>query len=133
MLEREAYLLQNQLNPFPVLGKLVLTDEGRLRFTLGAGAKDASMGWLEKTLGTERLKEPVAAGERPVVFDVPVAGHKVSWPVSLGVLCDEDRGRGAVVDREPRLSLERRALAVDQHLRARGTSKPWKHALAAAA
>ena len=28
MLEREAYLLQNQLNPFPVLGKLMLPTRG---------------------------------------------------------------------------------------------------------
>jgi hypothetical protein len=48
MLEREAYLLQNQLNLFPIGGKLVLSDDGRLSFTLGALAKDASMGWLEK-------------------------------------------------------------------------------------
>jgi hypothetical protein len=33
MLEREAYLLQNQLNPFPIGGKLVLSDDGRLSFS----------------------------------------------------------------------------------------------------
>jgi hypothetical protein len=133
MLEREAYLLQNQLNLFPIGGKLVLSDDGRLSFTLGALAKDASMGWLEKALGTDGLKERIAAGERPVVFDFPLAGHKVSWPVSLG-------GYGMKIEGEDRqwiVSLDYPSSgAVWQTIsiiKARGTSKPWKQALAAGA
>ncbi len=132
MLERDAYLLQNQLNPFPVGGHLALSDDGRLSFTLGALAKDASMGWLEKALGTDGLKELISAGELPVVFDFPVAGHKISWPVSLG-------GYGMKIEGEERpwtVSLDYPSSgALWQTIsivKARGTSRPWKQALSVA-
>jgi hypothetical protein len=90
------------------------------------------MGWLEKALGTDGLKERITPGERPVVFDFPLAGHKVSWPVSLG-------GYGVKIEGEDRqwiVSLDYPSSgAVWQTIsiiKARGTSKPWKQALAAA-
>jgi hypothetical protein len=90
------------------------------------------MGWLEKALGTEELKERISAGERPLVFAFPLAGHEISWPVSL---C----GYGMKIDGEERpwiVSLDYPSSgALWQTIsivKARGTSKPWKQALAAA-
>ena len=84
MLEQGSYLLQNQMNPFPIPGKLVLDDSGRLSFTLFDKAAGAALGWLEKHLGTDSLKERITAGDHPVAFDVLVAGRKVAWPSTLG-------------------------------------------------
>jgi hypothetical protein len=48
LLEQESYLLQNQMNPFPVSGSLTLDDQGRLSFALNEKAAGAALGWLEK-------------------------------------------------------------------------------------
>ncbi len=132
MLEQDAYLLQNQLNPFPVSGTLALDDAGTLRFTLDEKAAGASLGWLEKQLGTEGLAERIKGGERPEAFAIPLEGAKVSWPKSLG-------GYAMKID-----AGERKWIASLNYpsggalwqtinmMRSRGTTKPWKEALAAA-
>ncbi|MDQ6803466.1 MAG: hypothetical protein M3065_00550 [Actinomycetota bacterium] len=84
MLEQDSFLLQNQLNPFPISGKLVLDDHGQLSFALDEKAAGASLGWLEKAIGTDGLKQRISGGERPVVFSLPVSGAKISWPKTLG-------------------------------------------------
>ena len=132
MLERDAYLLQNQMNPFPVPGKLSLTDDARLIFALDARAADASVGWLEKALEQEGLKDRVAAGEQPTVFDIPVAGHKITWPASLGGYAMKVQGgdRSWIVSLDyPSSGALWQTISI---FKARGTSKPWKEALASA-
>ena len=131
MLERSSWLLQNQINPFPVSGVLSLDDNGRLRFTLDAGAASCMLGWLEKALDTQGLKERINSGERPVVFDVPVAQVKITWPKSLG-------GYGFKVDDGSRtwiVTLDYPSGGGISQLihifKSKGTSKPWKDALAA--
>ena len=77
-----AWLLQNQVNPFPIAGELDLGD-GRLSFTLAGSAVGAALGWLEKRLGTTGLTARIAGGERVVAFDVPLDDVTVAWPMSL--------------------------------------------------
>ncbi|MGO8875233.1 MAG: hypothetical protein ACLQNG_05630 [Acidimicrobiales bacterium] len=132
MLERPSWLLQNQINPFPVSGVLSLDDNGRLRFTLDAGAASCMLGWLEKALDTQGMKERVNNGERPVVFDLPVAQQQITWPKSLG-------GYGLKVDDGSRtwiITLDYPSgggISQLSHIfKSKGTSKPWKDALAAA-
>jgi hypothetical protein len=132
MIEESAYLLQNQLNPFPIAGELELNDQGRLRFSLTKNAAQTSLGWLEKALGTEDLKTRIEAGEKPVVFDLDISGRKITWPASLarvGMKIDDD-GRSWFV------SLEYPSGgAIWQTLNLIGggkKSKPWKDAFAAA-
>ena len=84
MMEQDSYLLQNQVNPFPISGQLVLDDDGHLRFSLDEGAAGCKLGWLEKATGEQGPKERIEGGERPVMFDLSVAGRKISWPMSLG-------------------------------------------------
>jgi hypothetical protein len=84
MIQEKAYLLQNQMNPFPIAGTLELDESaGRLKFTLNPAAAEANLGWLEKTLGTDGLKARIQGGERPVAFDLDLKGRKVSWPSTL--------------------------------------------------
>ena len=84
MLEQDSYLLQNQINPFPISGRLTLDDQGELSFRLDAKAAQASLGWLEKATGRSGLKESILAGETQIVFSLPVSGRKISWPKTLG-------------------------------------------------
>ncbi len=130
MIEESAYLLQNQLNPFPIAGELELDDQGRLRFSLTKAAAEANLGWLEKALGTDNLKARIEAGERPVVFDLAVRSRKVTWPASLARV-------GLKVEDSPRnwfVSLEYPSGgAIWQTMNLLGggkKSKPWKDALA---
>jgi hypothetical protein len=132
MLEQDSYLLQNQLNPFPISGKLVLADDGHLRFTLDEKAAGASLGWLEKVLGADELKSRIEAGERPVVFDVPVAGRKFAWPKSLGgyaMKFEDDQRKWIVSLNYPSGGGVWQLINMINN---RGTAKPWKEALAAA-
>ncbi len=132
MLEQDSYLLQNHLNPFPVPGKLVLSDSGQLSFQLGEKSTGASLGWLEKALGTESLAEQIKAGERTVAFELPVAGHKFAWPKSLGgySLKFEDGERKWIVSlNQPSGGALWQMINM---VNSRGTTKPWKEALAAA-
>src|SRR5947209_13088874 len=76
---QRAYLLKSKLNPFPVMGDLELTDD-RLRFTLGAMAGEAVLGWVEEALDTTNLTERLRGGESVVAFDLPRAGLDVAWP-----------------------------------------------------
>jgi hypothetical protein len=132
MLEQDSYLLQNQMNPFPISGQLVLDDDGRLRFTLDEKAAAASLGWLEKALGSDGLKERIQGGERPLIFDVAVQGRKISWPKSLGgyAMKIEDHDRKWIV------SLNYPSggglWQMINMVGAKSTTKPWKEALAAA-
>jgi hypothetical protein len=132
MIENSAWLLQNQLNPFPVSGELELTDDGRLRFTLGEKAADASLGWLEKALGADGLKERIKAGERPVAFDLEVSGRKIRWPASLARIGmkieDGDRNWYVSLDYPSGGAIWQLMNLVGGGKR----SKPWKEALAAA-
>ncbi|MDQ6778813.1 MAG: hypothetical protein M3071_21885 [Actinomycetota bacterium] len=128
MLEQDSFLLQNQLNPFPISGKLVLDDEGKLSFTLDEKAAGASLGWLEKATGTDGMKERIAGGERPVVFDFYVSRAKISWPKTLGGYAMKIEAG----DRKWIVSLNYPSGgAVWQTInmiKGSGTSKPWKQA-----
>jgi hypothetical protein len=132
MIENSGWLLQNQVNPFPVAGELELTEDGRLRFTLKEKAAEAKLGWLEKALGTDGLKERIKAGERPVVFDLPVGGRKIRWPMSLariGMKIEDGERNWYVSLDYPSNG------AIWQLMNLMGggkRSKPWKEALAAA-
>jgi hypothetical protein len=133
MLQQDtAYLLKSQLNPFPVAGTLVLSDEGRLSFTLGEAAAGAALGWVEKATGEKDLKDRLKAGERPVVFDLAIAGRKISWPKTLG-------NYGMKFDGDDRtwiVSLNYPSgggiWQLVNMVNSKGTSKPWKDAFAAA-
>jgi hypothetical protein len=133
MLEEEsAWLLQNQLNPFPIKGRLVLSDDGRLSFTLDAAAADANLGWLEKALGADGLKERIKNGERPVAFDLDLSGRKVSWPSTLArigmKIGDGDRNWFVSLDYP-----SGGAIWQAMNLMSGGKkTKPWKEAFAAA-
>jgi hypothetical protein len=131
VVEETAYLLQNQLNPFPIAGRLEL-DGDRLRFTLNPAAADANLGWLEKALGADGLKQRIKDGERPVVFDLDVSGRKISWPTSLArigmKISDQDRNWLVSLDYP-----SSGAIWQTMHLIGGGKrSKPWKEALSAA-
>ena len=132
MLERRSYLLQNQLNPFPISGILSLDDAGRLRFVLDAAAASSSLGWLEKALGTTGLKERISRGEQPVAFDLAVAQRKISWPKSLGnygmKIEDQDRTWIVTLDYPSGGGISQ----IIHMFKSKGTSGPWKQALAAA-
>lgn len=131
MREESAYLLQNQLNPFPVVGELTLED-GRLRFTLVAKAAGANLGWLEKATGQANLKARLQDGERPMVFDLDLQGRKVSWPASLGKVAmkvvDDDRNWIVSLDYPSGGALWQTL----NMLGAKSRTKPWKAALASA-
>lgn len=132
MLEQNSYLLQNQLNPFPISGNLVLDGDGHLRFTLDEKASGASLGWLEKALGEDGLKARIESGDRPVAFDVAVAGRKFGWPKSLGgyaMKFSDDRRKWIVSLNYPSGGALWQVLNM---INGRKTSKPWKQALAEA-
>jgi hypothetical protein len=132
VLEQDSYLLQNQLNPFPVSGQLLLNDDGVLSFTLDEKAAGASLGWLEKELGADGLADRIKQGERPQVFAFPLAGAKVSWPKTLG-------GYAMKIDAPDRkwiVSLNYPSgggvWQMLNMISSRGTTRPWKEAIAAA-
>jgi hypothetical protein len=132
MLEQDSYLLQNQMNPFPVAGTLTLGEDGTLSFALGEKAAGASLGWLEKVLGTDSLKEKLEAGERPVAFQLPVAGHKFAWPKTLGgyaMKFDDGERKWIVSLNYPSGGGVWQAINM---INSGKTAKPWKQALAAA-
>ncbi len=129
MLEQDSYLLQNQMNPFPVSGKLLLDDRGELSFALDEKAAGASLGWLEKATGSEGLKARIQAGERPVVFNLRVSGRKISWPKTLG-------GYAMKIEADDRkwiVSLNYPSgggiWQMINMAKSGGTTKPWKQAL----
>ena len=130
MLERQGWLMQNQLNPFPISGQLALSDEGLLSFTLDESSAKAHMGWLEKALGTSNLKERIEGGDHPAVFNLPVAGRKIGFPKRLG-------GYGMTVSDEARswtVCFNYPSGGASQILNIFGgskTTKPWKQAFAA--
>ena len=131
MQEKTAYLLQNQLNPFPVSGELTL-EGSRLRFALDEKAAEANLGWLEKALATEGLKDRIKRGERPVVFDLDVQGRKISWPASLArigmKIPDEDRNWFVSLDYPSNGAIWQTLNIIGGGKR----SKPWKEALSSA-
>jgi hypothetical protein len=81
--EDQAWMLQSRINPFPISGALALED-GRLSFTLGRLAAEASLGWLEDQLESRGLKERIESGEQIVAFDHALSDCKVSWPLTGG-------------------------------------------------
>ena len=99
-LTESAWLMQSKVNPFPIAGDLALRD-GRLTFDLGALAGEASLGWLEKELGSEGLKERLKAGETVRTFDFGVDEVDVSWPKLYGgawmQIAPKDGGRTWIV------------------------------------
>jgi hypothetical protein len=133
MLEHDSYLLQNQLNPFPISGRLTLSDDGQLSFSLDSKASGNSLGWLAKALGDDSLKERIAAGERPVAFSVTVAERKFAWPKTLGgyaMKFQDDDGRSWIVSLN--YPSGGAAWQLVNMARAGKVSKPWKQALTAA-
>ncbi len=132
MLEQDSYLLQNQMNPFPVSGRLSLDDEGQLSFRLDDKAAQASLGWLERAMGREGLKESILGGDAPVVFRLPVGGQKISWPKTLGGYAMKVK----TDDRTWIVSLNYPSgggvWQMINMVNSRSTTKPWKDALSAA-
>ncbi|MDQ6744693.1 MAG: hypothetical protein M3Z27_01530 [Actinomycetota bacterium] len=132
MLRQDSYLLQNQLNPFPVSGQLVLNDEHRVSFVLDEKAADAFLGWLEKALGTADLAKRIRAGERPVVFDLSVAGRRIAWPKTLGgyaMKIHDDERTWIVSLNYPSGGGVWQLINM---VKSSGTAKPWKEGFAAA-
>ena len=129
---QDTFLLQNQLNPFPVAGVCTLTDEGQLTFTLSPKAAGASLGWLEKQVGREGLKEAIEGGEAVEVFSFPISGVTVKWPKTLGGYAMKIEGP----DRTWIVSLNYPSggalWQTINMIKSSGTTKPWKDALAAA-
>lgn len=132
MLEQDSYLLQNQMNPFPISGRLTLDDHGELSFRLDEKAAQASLGWLERAMGREGLKESILGGTAPVVFNLPVSGHKIRWPKLLGGYAM----KFSTDDRTWIVSLNYPSggglWQMINMVRSGSTTKPWKHALDAA-
>ena len=81
--EDKAWLLQSRINPFPISGALAL-EGGRISFRLDAEAAGASLGWLEKELGTDGIAALLGAGESVVAFDYALDDCVVSWPITGG-------------------------------------------------
>jgi hypothetical protein len=132
MVKQTAYLLQNQMNPFPISGELELDDAGHLKFTLTDKAADANLGWLEKAIGSEGLKERIRGGEHPVVFDLEVKGRKITWPASLarvGMKISDDERNWLVSLNYPSGGAIWQLVNL---MRGGKTSKPWKDGLSAA-
>jgi hypothetical protein len=131
MLEQVAWLMDGIYGPIPVTGRLRLDREGTLSFTMSEEAGRAPMRWLEKALDTKDLKERLAAGERPVVFSLPVAGIKIGWPLALG----RSGMRIYAPDRKWLVSLKNpRAGVIDtiNWIFTPSRGQEWKRALAAA-
>lgn len=82
-LSEQAWMLKSKVNPFPIGGELVWRD-GRLSYTLGALAAEASLGWLEEATGQADLAGRLQGGERVVVFDHAKDEVVVSWPKLYG-------------------------------------------------
>ena len=78
-LTETAWALQNKINPFPVGGQLTWDGE-RLRFTLGALAGEAALGWVEDRLGVEGLGDRLRSGESVDAVSVGREELRVSWP-----------------------------------------------------
>lgn len=78
--KQEAYLLQSQINPFPVSGQLELTADA-LRFTLDASSGQlTTLGWLEKELGIDGLRDRLKSGEAITAFELQRGQLDISWP-----------------------------------------------------
>jgi hypothetical protein len=90
MLEQDSYLLQNQLNPFPVSGQRLLDDDGVFTFTLDEEAGGASLGWLEKELGADGLADRIKQGER-ALFAFPLAGDHGALTQGRQVACKDTK------------------------------------------
>ncbi|MCU1361518.1 MAG: hypothetical protein JWN99_2807 [Ilumatobacteraceae bacterium] len=82
-LSEETWALQNKLNPFPVAGTLAW-DGDTISFTLGAMAGEASLGWVEKRLGSHGLADRLKGGEKVQAFSWPKGSFEASWPKLYG-------------------------------------------------
>ena len=132
MLEHDSYLLQNQMNPFPVSGRLTLDDEGILRFSLDERRPERrSAGWRRRW-GPTISRSRIESGERPEVFRIPASGQKISWPKSLGGYAMKI----PVGERKWIVSLNYPSgggiWQMINMINSRGTTKPWKQALSEA-
>jgi hypothetical protein len=132
VIEQDSYLLQNQMNPFPVPGQLILDDHGQLSFTLSPKAAGASLGWLEKQIGTDGLKARIEGGEEPVAFSLPIAGVKVAWPKLLGGYAMKLDGGGRTWIVSLNYPSGGGLWQAVNMITSKGTTKPWKQALSAA-
>lgn len=132
MYEQETYLLQNQLNPFPVAGNLKIDDDGQLSFVLAPKAAGASLGWLEKELKQDDLKAKIESGDLVTAFSFPVSGVTIKWPKTLGGYAMKIDGP----DRTWIVSLNYPSgggvWQMINMVNAKKTTKPWKDALATA-
>ena len=132
MLEQDCYLLQNQMNPFPISGRLTLDDAGELSFRLDEKAAQASLGWLEKATGRSDLKQAILGGDPPVVFRFAAGEQKITWPKMLGGYAMKIK----TADRVWIVSLNYPSgggvWQMINMVKSGSTSKPWKEALGAA-
>ena len=129
--EDRAWLLRNRFSPFPIAGRISLTD-GVITFTLDAEAADASLGWLESALETDGLEERIRSGEEVVVFSAPLGESEVSWPITGGgaMMIVEEAGRRWVISHD--YAVGGAVLQTLNIITGRGRARTWKRALAAA-
>ena len=128
-LSADAYLLQNQLNPFPVAAKLDLVGS-TLTCTLRPQAAQAFTGWIEEAIKDSSAKDKIAAGVAVKVFEIDVNGVEIAWPKQFA-------GSAMKISTEKRdwlvsLVYPTGALAAVKMFTNRKESKGWRNALAAA-
>ena len=125
----DAYLLQNQLNPFPVAAKLELVGS-TLTCTLRPLAAHAFTGWIEEAINDPSAKDKIGAGVEVKVFQIDVKGVEIAWPKQFA-------GSAMKITTEERdwlvsLVYPSGALAAVKMFTNRKESKAWRNALAVA-
>ncbi len=133
-LSAATYLLQNQLNPFPVASHLELAGS-RLTCTLRPMAIEAFTGWIEKAIDDPSVRHQLEAGSAVTVFaidvnGVDVNGVEIAWPKQFA----GSAMKVTAPDREWLVSLvyPTGALAAVKMFTNRKESKAWRNALTAA-
>ena len=128
-LSADTYLLQNQLNPFPVASHLELAGS-TLTCTLRPMAVEAFTGWIEKAIDNPSVRHQLEAGSAVTVFAIDVNGLEIAWPKQFA----GSAMKIMAPDREWLVSLvyPTGALAAVKMFTNRKESKSWRNALIAA-
>ena len=128
-LSADTYLLQNQLNPFPVAAHLELAGS-TLTCTLRPMAAEAFTGWIEKAIDDPSVRQKLGAGAAVTVFAIDVNGVEITWPKQFAGSAMKVKAS----DREWLVSLvyPTGSLAAIKMFTHRKESKAWRNALTAA-